>query len=502
MALPQSSSSQARCPHSILTSSPSAYAQSSGHQPYNEQRLLTAITGKRKHTANAASHYHLTKFPAPLVLPGDAIDLDPKYPSQSFRSWANDGTRNHVTARRHVIYVAAPPEIDRSVNFMDDWRRPNIDPSMVEKQAVVVADVDVRSLISYLQAFYHGLEVKLLPVPLSFTSWDEPTKSKTGSSNRKTRDIQAVALSTGTEATRIRVRRTPPSNAGPADAFPYSHQVNLNDMTDVALSVLPSDAYALLFVLTHDMYESEEDDFCCGRAWGASRVAIVSSARYQLCLDDVHGVDREHIWPASHCKAFVDKLSLASSQNDNPRNRRNGGKKRTHRPTSGAQSLVTPQPLEKAVNMYRTSSPAVGLAAIDISSMLLFRLCRTASHELGHCFGLDHCMYMACMMQGTASVAEDMRQPPYLCPVCEAKVAWAVVRCDTSEVTAEPKTEGRARRAAGQTGVEESEAQTGDDKREMQLAKWKKDRLEAITTFCEHLNGAFAPLRAWSTALL
>ena len=31
-------------------------------------------------------------------------------------------------------------------------------------------------------------------------------------------------------------------------------------------------------------------------------------------------------------------------------------------------------------------------------------------------------MYYACIMQGTASVPEDLRQPPYLCPVDEAKV--------------------------------------------------------------------------------
>ncbi|EXJ58278.1 hypothetical protein A1O7_05703 [Cladophialophora yegresii CBS 114405] len=486
MAPPRSSSSQTGCPHSVLTSSPSPYALSSGHQPYTEHRLLTAITGERKHVADAASQYHLAKFPAPLVLPGDAIDLDPKYPSQSFRSWVNEGERNPITAEGHVIYVAAPPEIDRSVEFMDDWRRPNIESSMAEQQAAFVTDVDVRSLISYLQAFYYGLEVKPLPVPLTFTTWDESIKSKSVSKSRKTRDIQAVALSNGTEATRVRVRRTPPPNANSEGAFPYSHQLNLNDMTDMALSMLPSDAYALLFVSSHDMYESEDDDFCCGRAWGASRVAIVSSARYQPCLDDVHGVDREHIWPASHCTDFVDRLSgLDHSQ----RNRRNGAKKRTvaDRQASGAQSAATDQPLTRAVS-------AASLSAVDINGVFLFRLCRTASHELGHCFGLDHCMYMACMMQGTASMAEDMRQPPYLCPVCEAKVAWAVV--------AEPQTGGRAKRAADQTREKNWDARTEDDKREMQLVKWKKERWGAIETFCEQVSGAFAPLLAWSTAIL
>ncbi|KIW66775.1 hypothetical protein PV04_06070 [Phialophora macrospora] len=505
MALPPPAStcSQTLCPHTVLTLSPSPYAQSSGHQHYTEQQILTAMTGKRRHAADAASRYHLAAFPAPLVLPGDVIDLDPRYPPQSFRSWMNEGARNQVTARRRVIYVAAPPEIDRSVNFMDDWRRPKRESSKPEQQAALLTDADVQSLISYLRAFYHGFEVKLLPASLTFTSWDETPKSKPGKNSRRHRDVQAVALATGTEAIRIRVRSTPPPNSGSSDAFPYSHQLNLNDMTEVALSMLPSDAYALLLLTTHDMFESEEDDFCCGRAWGASRVAIVSSARYQPSLDDIHGVDRGHVWPASHCSDFVDKTSLEGSQDDDPRPERNGTKRRRtiRRPASGAQSFAASSPLEKAVDAHRTSSLVAGLSVLDIKSTFLFRLCRTASHELGHCFGLDHCMYKACVMQGTASVAEDMRQPPYLCPVCEAKVAWAVMRGDTPGATAEPETRSRAARATERTDIE-TLAQTEDDKREIELAKWKKDRYEAIESFCEQLNGAFAPLLAWSTAFL
>jgi archaemetzincin len=31
-------------------------------------------------------------------------------------------------------------------------------------------------------------------------------------------------------------------------------------------------------------------------------------------------------------------------------------------------------------------------------------------------------------MQGTAGMKEDVRQPPYLCPVCEAKVCNAIIK--------------------------------------------------------------------------
>ncbi|KAK0836938.1 hypothetical protein LTR03_013226 [Friedmanniomyces endolithicus] len=46
-------------------------------------------------------------------------------------------------------------------------------------------------------------------------------------------------------------------------------------------------------------------------------------------------------------------------------------------------------------------------------------------HELGHCFGIDHCTYYACIMQGTAGLSEDARQPPYVCPVDTAKLLTA-----------------------------------------------------------------------------
>lgn len=38
---------------------------------------------------------------------------------------------------------------------------------------------------------------------------------------------------------------------------------------------------------------------------------------------------------------------------------------------------------------------------------------------------MDHCIYYACVMQATASLAEDVRQPPYLCPVDLAKMLRA-----------------------------------------------------------------------------
>ena len=362
-------------------------------------------------------------------------------------------------------------------------------------------DIDVEGIISYLGVFYHGLEVKLLPTALTFASWDDSPKPKSKvkipTRSGKRSDLDAVAVSTDTEAIRIRVRTTrPPDSDSSTDLFPYAYQLNLNDMIDVALSVLPSDAYALLLLTKHDMYESDDDDFCCGRAWGASRVAIVSSARYEPSLDDVHGVDREHVWPASHCRAFVEKMSGVAeepetcfrSSSSNRRKMSNDVQTTIHDPTA---------PLAKAVEAHQATLAAAPWSHNNLKSTFLFRLCRTASHELGHCFGFDHCMYKACVMQGTASVAEDMRQPPYLCPVCEAKLAWAVVQGDSCRNKS--TTKARARSGKALSGPKASGAEK-NDKREAELAEWKNGRHAVVRRFCEQHNNAFAPLAAWSLA--
>ena len=77
--------------------------------------------------------------------------------------------------------------------------------------------------------------------------------------------------------------------------------------------------------------------------------------------------------------------------------------------------------------LYLSSSPTV------LSGLWLGRDCRTASHELGHCFGIEHCVYYACIMQGSCSLAEDARLPPYLCPIDLAKIL------DASGITAETR---------------------------------------------------------------
>ncbi|KAL8717027.1 MAG: hypothetical protein Q9225_005697 [Loekoesia sp. 1 TL-2023] len=409
------------CQHDELLLTPSPYAAEVGFRPPNHGGAATKRKGSKDNDAVSPK-----SFPAPLVLPGDELALDPQYPPQSLRSWQRDQDRNIVTPERNVIYVAAPPSIDSDVDFIDSWMHPNLPErtkNKVPNQSTEVSSSppDTKDIIDYISAFYHPLPVRFLPSPLTFTAWDstspKPKPSSTSRSSKRKRNPPPsfIAVRTSTELVRIRTRPCPDSL--------FSFQLNLDDLLDVAISILPSDAYALLLLVSHDLYESDDDVFVCGRAYGGSRVAVVSSTRYNPILDDIHHVDRTHAWPASHCKNYVEACCSAvaplSLKTGTSINKTRSQGLNPSSPILLSSSPAPPRfPLQLALHRHITNP-------LSPSLLYLIRLSLTSAHELGHCFGLDHCVYYACCMQGSASLAEDARQPPYLCPVCEEKVLLA-----------------------------------------------------------------------------
>ena len=48
---------------------------------------------------------------------------------------------------------------------------------------------------------------------------------------------------------------------------------------------------------------------------------------------------------------------------------------------------------------------------------LLNRSCKVLVHEIGHLFGIGHCIYFNCCMNGSGHLEEDYRQSMHLCPV-------------------------------------------------------------------------------------
>jgi archaemetzincin len=52
-----------------------------------------------------------------------------------------------------------------------------------------------------------------------------------------------------------------------------------------------------------------------------------------------------------------------------------------------------------------------------------YRCLKTACHELCHVFGLTHCPYYECLMNGSNLLEEADRKPFMLCPICLRKIA-------------------------------------------------------------------------------
>ena len=56
--------------------------------------------------------------------------------------------------------------------------------------------------------------------------------------------------------------------------------------------------------------------------------------------------------------------------------------------------------------------------------LCLRRTIKTGTHEIGHMFGLYHCIYFECNMNGSNHRKESDQAPIWLCPVCLKKLHW------------------------------------------------------------------------------
>jgi archaemetzincin len=58
--------------------------------------------------------------------------------------------------------------------------------------------------------------------------------------------------------------------------------------------------------------------------------------------------------------------------------------------------------------------------------VIVRRAFRIMTHEIGHMFGMEHCTFFSCNMNGSNNLDELDRQPGHLCPVCLRKLHLAV----------------------------------------------------------------------------
>lgn len=74
----------------------------------------------------------------------------------------------------------------------------------------------------------------------------------------------------------------------------------------------------------------------------------------------------------------------------------------------------------------------INTPAINTQTTLLLRSCKVLVHELGHLFGLIHCVWYDCCMNGSGNLDEDNRQPLHFCPVCLRKLQ-TITNCDLKQ---------------------------------------------------------------------
>jgi len=54
----------------------------------------------------------------------------------------------------------------------------------------------------------------------------------------------------------------------------------------------------------------------------------------------------------------------------------------------------------------------------------LIRTLKTTLHEIGHMFGLLHCIYYECNMNGSNNLEKSDIRPIYFCPICYRKLSY------------------------------------------------------------------------------
>ncbi len=85
---------------------------------------------------------------------------------------------------------------------------------------------------------------------------------------------------------------------------------------------------------------------------------------------------------------------------------------------------VASSELRTGVYSFARYSPAFYGEPVDAGSkaLILKRCCKVLAHETAHMFGLLHCIYYRCPLNGSNNLEESDRRPMHLCPVCLRKL--------------------------------------------------------------------------------
>lgn len=149
-----------------------------------------------------------------------------------------------------------------------------------------------------------------------------------------------------------------------------------------------SNAFAVVGITSSDLYSGESDLFIAGMAAGGSKVAVLSLARYHphLKMCPFHWDDY----------SYLSNPSTYSYYEDEKRRRKIGS----------------------------TTPPSFDSLSTKSQSEYIRRAGKLIVHEICHVYGIDHCIFYDCLMNGTGHLVEDFSAPSHLCPVCLRKLQF------------------------------------------------------------------------------
>ncbi|KAL2078085.1 hypothetical protein ACEWY4_025770 [Coilia grayii] len=155
----------------------------------------------------------------------------------------------------------------------------------------------------------------------------------------------------------------------------HNLQLYAGDLLNFLQKKKPRDAFCIVGITMIDLYPKESWNFVFGQASLTEGMGVFSFARYD----------------------------------DNFYNHNYAGRlRRGSKPKPGDYSVFS--------NYYIP----------PVTGTLLRRSCKVVSHEIGHIFGLKHCQWLSCVMQGSNHLEESDRRPLTLCPVCLRKLQSSV----------------------------------------------------------------------------
>lgn len=209
-------------------------------------------------------------------------------------------------------------------------------------------------------------------------------------------------------------------------------QIHAGDILKFLKKRKPEDAFCVVGITMIDLYPRDSWNFVFGQASLTDGVGIFSFARY--------GSD----FYSSH---YAGKVKL--------------------RKTSSSDYSI--------FNDYYVP---------EVNSVLLLRSCKTLAHEIGHIFGLRHCQWLACLMQGSNHLEEADRRPLNLCPICLRKLQCAIgfdiierykalVRWIDEESTDAPCVTSKQSREVGVTSKQSREVNASLPKPMEAFKEWK-----------------------------